>query len=224
MKCYSKAPDECAARVAHLLKLFHPTLVAAQVTFDLLSVADEEGESCLTHQGYPAAAVVRIVDAKGRTMGRGDAEIVIDEPSYMGMTEPEKDALLDHELYHVELRMGVKKDTQEEFVKLDENGRPKLKLRKHDVQAGWFSEIAKRHGAASLERKQALNIYLAGQQTFFAFDIQQHVAIAAAHVKQIEAGNPTPDETATVTITSGGKSVTVPRGTFSKMAAARAAK
>lgn len=180
-KSYSKAPDECGERVAHLLKLFHPDLVKAGVTVDLISIANDDGEPCLTHQGYPAAAVVRIVDSKGRTMGRGDAEIVIDEAYYIGLTDAEKDALLDHELYHIELKMRTNKETGEEMLALDENGRPKLKLRKHDVQAGWFSEIAKRHGAASLERKQALSIYLAGQQTYFAFDAGEQVKMIEAH-------------------------------------------
>ncbi len=33
-------------------------------------------------------------------------------------------------------------------------GRPQLKLRKHDVEVGWFKCVAERNGAASLERIQ----------------------------------------------------------------------
>jgi hypothetical protein len=164
-KSYSKAPDECHGRVGHLIKLFRPDLRDAGLTIDLISVTndDPEGEA-LTHQGYPAYAVVRVVDSKGRTMGRGDAEIVIDEAKYITMTDAQKDALFDHEIHHIELKLNKKGR-----VKLDENGRPKIGLRKHDIQVGWFEEIAKRHGAASLECKQATQIYLQHTQTLFAF-------------------------------------------------------
>lgn len=165
MKSYSKAPEECSDRVAHLITLFHPGLRDAGLRIDLISVANDDPDAhALTLNGYPCAAVVRIIDPKGRTMGRGDAEIVIDEARYLPMTDPEKDALLDHEIYHIELQLG-----KNDRVKLDENGRPKLKLRKHDYQFGWFEEIAKRHAAASMEIKQATRLFLAEKQTFFAF-------------------------------------------------------
>jgi hypothetical protein len=37
----------------------------------------------------------------------------------------------------------------------DDLKRPKLKLRKHDVEVGWFAIVAGRHGSASLEIEQA---------------------------------------------------------------------
>lgn len=173
-KVFSKAPDECHDRVKHLIKLFRPDLRDAGLRIDLISVTndDPEGEA-LTHQGYPAYAVVRAIDSKGRTMGRGDAEIVIDEAKYITMTDAQKDALLDHEIHHIELKLNKKGR-----VKLDENGRPKIGMRKHDVQIGWFEEIAKRHGQASIECKQATQIFLSGAQTFFAFvgDEQKQLA------------------------------------------------
>jgi hypothetical protein len=166
MKQYSKAPDEVTERAAHLVKLFHTPLRDAGLRVDLISVTSDDPDSpALTHQGYPAAAVVRAVDSKGRTMGRGDAEIVIDEAHYLTMTDAQKDALIDHELYHIELKVSNKTGR----VKLDEHGRPKLRMRKHDFQAGWFHEIAQRHGAASLECQQAANLVLTCKQIYFEF-------------------------------------------------------
>lgn len=166
MKTYSKAPDEVYDRAKHIIKLFYPHLQDAGLRIDILSIAgDDEEVPVLTHQGYGAAAVVRIVDVKGRTMGRGDAEIVIDECCWLKMDPAEKDALLDHEIHHILLRTVGKSSV----VILDERGRPKLKLKKHDRQFGWFDEIAKRHGHASGEVKQAMRIVAEARQIYFDF-------------------------------------------------------
>ncbi len=165
-KIYSKAPDECIERVAHLIKLFHSPLLLADVKIDLLSVAnDDDDKPALALHGYPCLAIIRITGVKERTKGAGDAEIIIDESRYLALDDPSRDALLDHEIYHLELRIDKKTDK----VKLDCRGRPKLGMRKHDVQIGHFIEIAERHGAASIECKQATNLYLSHQQTLFAF-------------------------------------------------------
>lgn len=174
MKTYSRMPDEATARVTHLVKLFHRDLLDAGVRFDLLSVSHDKEGHCLKHSGYPADAVVRATSIKERTKGAGDVEILVDEARYLGMTEAEKDALLDHEIEHVELKI----DKKTERVKLDCRGRPKVGMRKHDVQIGWFASIAQRHGIASGEVKQATRIWLDGQQTFFAF-LDQPVALNA---------------------------------------------
>lgn len=163
-KTYSKAPDECTDRVAHLLKIFHPQLRDVGLKIDLLSVSTDKLESPLKLNGYPCAAIVRVVDVKGRTMGRGDAEIVIDEAMYLKMPDDHKDALLDHELYHIALKFD-----KHGVLKRDERGRPKIGMKKHDYQFGWFAEIAQRHGVASMEVKQATKLFLAEKQTLFAF-------------------------------------------------------
>lgn len=166
MKTYSKAPSEATDRVAHLIKLFYRELLDAGVKIDLISVAtDKIGKPALMHNGYAAYAVVRALGPKERTMGRGDAEIVIDEEQYLKLSTEQKDALLDHELHHIKLIPDKKTGRP----KLDCRGRPRLGMKKHDYQFGWFSEIAKRHGIASMEVKQAHMMFLAERQTLFAF-------------------------------------------------------
>lgn len=167
MKTYAKMPDETTERVAHILKLFHPELLNAGVRFDLLSVASDKEGPALTHQGYAAAAVVRATSVKERTKGAGDVEIVFDEACYLGMSDAEKDALVDHEIEHVELKI----DRKTQRVKLDCRGRPKVGMRKHDAQFGWFTVIAERHGEASGEVQQARKLFALGEQIFFPFAI-----------------------------------------------------
>lgn len=165
-KIYSPAPSGVAERVAHLVKVFHPDIHAAGVKIDLISVADDdpEVEHALKLRGMPAYATCRAVDVKGRTMGRGDVEIVIDEAKYLTMPDATKDAVLDHEIEHIELQISKKGK-----VKLDCVRRPKIKMKLHDVEFGWFESVAKRHGIASIECKQATKLFVFHEQIFFGF-------------------------------------------------------
>jgi len=148
MKSYTPASEEVQERALALIRRFHPDLARVQVRIDFIFVStDSEDAPALTPGGYPAQAVVKIIGPKERAMERGDAEIVIDEANWNDLTAAERDALLDHELYHLEVAMN-KNGTRE---KRDCCGRPVLKMRKHDRQFGWFDAIARRHGSASLE-------------------------------------------------------------------------
>jgi hypothetical protein len=68
--------------------------------------------------------------------------------------------LIDHELTHL-----AKKGTI--FDPLD---RPKLSMRLHDHQFGWFDQIAKRHGRASIEVKQVRAFFESSGQMYFDFE------------------------------------------------------
>lgn len=174
-KSYSKAPDETTDRVAHIIKLFYPELREAGVKVDLLSVVnDSEDKPALTHGGYAAAAVIRVVGIKERAKGAADVEITIDEVGYLRMNDAQKDALLDHELYHV----VVKREKKTNRVALDCRGRPKIGMRKHDYQFGWFREIAERHGPASGEVQQATRLFLNEKQVLFEFAMGESTRLA----------------------------------------------
>jgi hypothetical protein len=64
--------------------------------------------------------------------------------------EDQQNALIDHEVTHISLVINRKG-----ILTLDDLGRPKLKMRKHDFEVGWFHSIAERYGAASFEVQQA---------------------------------------------------------------------
>lgn len=166
-KVYATAPSGVAERVAHIMKCFHRPLFDAGLKVDVLSVADTdpECEHALKLRGIPAYAIVRILDIKQRIKGHGDAEIHIDEATWLTLPDATKDAVIDHELTHLEVVINPKSKR----VKLDCAGRPKLKMRLHDAEFGWFQSVAERHGAASIECKQATKLFLVHAQTFFAF-------------------------------------------------------
>lgn len=154
---------------AELLKQFegHAPLLDANVTIEIImahGARDDDGDLCgdaITHHGRKALGLCKIVKELDRVKGMADAEILLDGDYWPTIDEDNQRALLDHELHHISLKL---KDGQHQF---DCAGRPKLKLRKHTIEVGWFSVIAERHGAASLERIQAKEIMDEAGQYFF---------------------------------------------------------
>ena len=162
MKTYTRAPHDVNDRVLRLVNRFHPDLKKYAVTFDLLFIHGDE--PALTLHGAPCFAIVHAVPLKERVKGGADAEIIIDGEKYSRMCEETKDALIDHELFHLE----ISKDG-EQIVQYDDLHRPKLKMRKHDREFGWFDEMVRRHGAYSIESQQARMIVKDTGQLYFSF-------------------------------------------------------
>lgn len=145
MKTYSQASDDVERTIARMrLEHYAPDLDG--VTIAALFVYDTEAsEPVLMHGGYPAQATVRITPVKDRALGMADAVIVIDRSNWLTLTVAQRDALIDHEMYHLERAT----DPDTELPLTDAVDRPKLKMRRHDRQYGWFDAIAERHGRAS---------------------------------------------------------------------------
>lgn len=165
MKCYSQASsDVLETHIARMQAEHHPDLQG--VTIGALFVFDtESSEPVLMHQGYGALAVVRITPMRERALGVADAVIVVDRSSWLGLKALQRDALIDHELEH--LRRAIDEDTGK--AKFDALNRPKLRMRHHDHQLGWFDSIARRHGENSPEMLQAKQLLQQTQQLYFDF-------------------------------------------------------
>lgn len=205
MKTYTHASESVVARCVALMKKYHLDLSNIQLRVDVLMVSSNKPGPVLKLHGRSCAAIVRIVSLRDRVKGGGDAEIVIAEAGWMRLTEEEQDGLLDHELYHIELKParggGVARDT---------HGRPKLAMVDHDYEFGWFDEIARRHGDAAPEVRQARSLFREGRQSLFAF-------IAAD-------GSVTPEKgIISVTISAAGKTVEMTAKQFSELAKKRSA-
>lgn len=159
MKTYSESSSDVDASINRMLKSYHDEL--RDVTIGALFVFDEEGsEPVLKFQGYPAAAVVKITGLRDRALGIADAVITVDRATWQTLSAPQKDALIDHELEHLERVL----DEETERPKFDSLDRPKLRLRRHDHQLGWFDSVAARHGEASMEMRQAKQLMTQTQQ------------------------------------------------------------
>lgn len=152
---YQKAPKEVAERAKALIEKHHFDLNNNDVHVDYIfanaTVNDDGVPSgpAISHGGYPALGVARILGSKDRVMGRGDCEIVIDGDRWPNLSDAQQDALLDHELEHFQLKFDKYGGTV-----MDDSHRPKMKVKKHDHQFGWFDSIALRHGADSIEVNQ----------------------------------------------------------------------
>lgn len=157
MPLYEKARAECFQTCSRMLEKYHGPLRDAGVTVDLLFAKkrpDDSGEinpesHALKLHGYPVAAMVKANAYKARVQGHADAEIIIDGDRWDEWSDDEKDALIDHELEHLEL-----KTDKDGNVRRDDLDRPKLRVRLHDHEFGWFDAVARRHGRASFEVQQ----------------------------------------------------------------------
>lgn len=153
MTTYERADADTVAQVAARAEDYYPDLTAAEVRFDVLLAygTRKEGQivtPAIRHHGYPALAVIRVLGTKDRAAGRADVELTIDGDHWIHMGEARRFALIDHELHHLAL---VWEDEERRVPKPDDNGRPRLKLRKHDFEIGGFHDIAKRHKAEAPE-------------------------------------------------------------------------
>jgi hypothetical protein len=149
-KCYEICGADVDKMVLTSMKKQHREIAEEGVTVQCIFVFDGSKHSCLSLHGYPAAAVVRRTSLKDRAKGMADAEIVIDKVWWDAASTDQQEALIDHELEHLELALDANN-----AVKEDDLGRPKLKLKPHDWQLGGFASIVKRHGSAACEFQMA---------------------------------------------------------------------
>lgn len=185
---YDRAPASVAKRGQRIIEQYHSALKAAAATIDYAFAFNDEGPA-VTGNGYPADAKVKVVSLKDRALGRADAEIIIDANRWESFTDAEQDALLDHEIQHLKVRTNAVG-----AILYDDCKRPKLQLRNHDHQFGWFDCIARRHGLASGEVRQAMafvaevgKVYLQGEFDFSA-DKTEQAAQAVRSVTVLERG------------------------------------
>lgn len=163
MPLYERAPKEINEIAAAILCKYesHKPLLDYRVKIDYILALPEEGECAIKWHGSRAYGLARILGLKDRAMGRGDAEILIDGEFRKACDAAELEALLDHELHHLEVQVEDGK------MKKDALARPKLKMRKHDFQVGWFHVIAQRHGKNSIEVQQADSLVHSAGQLYF---------------------------------------------------------
>lgn len=209
---YERADADVLEVVRRMMDEHHQDLVEVEARICVMMATaprNEHGEllaEAVKLNGYPCQAVAKIIPYKQRAAGREDAEITIDADNWKNLSDGERDALIDHELTHFD----VKRD-EEGNVKSDDCGRPKLGMRLHDYQMGFFDVIAKRHGDASYEVKQAKVFADKCGQFYFGFATPPDRSVESLPAKLPEGG------ISSVTFSSGGKSVTLDHTTREKI-------
>jgi hypothetical protein len=205
--------DEVLKIAKLLIAAFEPLRPLEKVKVDFVwAFADlnDKGEQCndaITLRGHRAYGLCRIVNLKDRAKGNGDAEIVIDHDYWQEIPEAQQRALVDHELNHIQICVNKKGDP-----KFDDLNRPKLALRKHDIEVGWFSSVAQRHGAHSLEQIQAKQILDSDGQYLWPQLVQGGTQVSSP--KRLAGVD---EDKSTVTISAEGmKPVTMTTAEFSR--------
>ena len=169
---YTKCDEDVMGVVRKMTDKYHPDLKEAGAKVACLFAHAEKNENgeatgpAVTVGGYACAAKIKIIGLKERCDGRADAEIVIDADQWDESTDDRRFALIDHELHH----LHIKRNRDSGTIQRDDLDRPKMKLRKHDHQFGWFDIVAQRHGEASYEVSQAKCFVDTRGQMYFGWE------------------------------------------------------
>lgn len=156
MPWYERGERQHYEVLAKAMKKYHADLADAEVRVQIVvahASEDANGEPtgpAVRLHGMACLAVVRILGLKDRLLREHDAEITLDGDNWPHWSAAKRLSVMDHELTHLELQ--VHKDSG--IVQRDDLDRPKLKMRPHDWQVGWFHEVAERHGVESVEVQQ----------------------------------------------------------------------
>lgn len=156
MSWYSIANEEVNLTIQKVMKENHGDLHNAGVTITALIARSEDGPA-LKVGGKEALGCIRVTKLTERTLGLGDALMILDGESMMAWSSKRLQAVIDHELRH--LMLAKNKRTGE--IQCDDEGRPKLRIRPHDFEFGWFARTAELYGEESYEVSQAREIVAA---------------------------------------------------------------
>jgi hypothetical protein len=155
---FSLPDEDDVTLLTRAIDNWHPSLFEHGVRVQVIMATGDGEKPAVTHGGYPARATVRVVPLKDRLTKGFDAEVVVDYLWWRDANVKRRAALLDHELMHLEVRMKKVerprgyRGPDEYVVDLDDLGRPKLKLRKGDWNAGdGFADCVARHGDDAAE-------------------------------------------------------------------------
>ena len=152
MSTYRLADRTVHAFVEDVMHRYHRDLVENDVTVEVLFAHGGDGPA-ITHQGWPAMALVKINPQKERAAGLKDARIVVDGDRWEDWDDRRRTAIIDHELQH----LRVQRDKWG-GVKTDACNRPLLEMREHDWQFGGFDTLVRRHGINSVEAQSVASV------------------------------------------------------------------
>jgi hypothetical protein len=156
MSWYSKATEEVDLTVMKVMEQNHHELYDAGVTVTTLIARSEDGPA-IKVRGCEAAGCIRITKLTERTLGMGDALMILDGERLDSWTSKRLQAVIDHELRHLVLSKSKKTGA----IQRDDLDRPRLKIRMHDFEFGWFARTAELYGEDSYEVSQAREIVTA---------------------------------------------------------------
>lgn len=169
-KVFHKADESVMGVVRDMIREHHPDVEGAGVRVGVIMVepaTNEDGEvvaPAVKFAGAEAVAVCRKVARKMRTLLPYEAIIEVDMNRWQELSDESRAALLDHEITHIEVVRGD--DGQ---VAMDDDLRPKIRLRPDDFILTGFYSVIERHGADALEYQSVSRLIDEHGQRLFAF-------------------------------------------------------
>lgn len=143
---YEKAPPAVLELIRQVMKEHHERLCPMVAVGAVMAYSSDARPAVKLH-GAACAATIRLTNPRQRRAVEGtpDAIITIDGNRWEFLSPAQQQALLDHELTHLEL---IYKDASPELAS---DGRPKLRMRPDDWTLTGFAEVVERHGPDALE-------------------------------------------------------------------------
>jgi hypothetical protein len=190
MKRYFLANDAALALLGKAMSQWHAKLFEEEVKVALVMVdlpRDDQGiptGPALSRNGLAITAQSRLLNERDRLVSGRDLIIEVDALHWGDIDDPQRLAILDHELTHVQIRKK-----KEAFVRRAD-GSVRLGLIPDDYAMTGFVICAKRHGRNSAEVR-GLAALRAGAQLLFDFAMEMGEQVGSAAQEIIDA---LPDE------------------------------
>jgi len=157
-KIYIRATDAERAVLQRVMTTYHPALLQANIKVAMTMARKFDGNEqpvhCVKFAGANAAAITRTIPLRRRVYDEHDAEIEVDGLTWDELSEAQREALLDHELNHIRASVG-----DDNAVRLDDMGRPKVNLVPDDFTLTGFYAIGRRHGRTALEWRSVSHVH-----------------------------------------------------------------
>ena len=153
---YEKCDDAVEKLAKKIINKHIPDIAEADVLIEYAFASAEKDKNgdpvghAIVKGGYPKAGYCQVISAKERALGRADVRIMLDKDYWEKIPEDQRTALMHHELHHI-----IVKRTPDGDIDTDEYSRPKIKMRLHDREFGFFDKIAQLYGKASVEVQSA---------------------------------------------------------------------
>lgn len=172
MPTFEKAKRELYTRLAEVCAEYHPELEQIELKIGVVfafATTNDDGEPtglALSRGGKEVAWVAKVTDAAQRLTGSPDLLVKLNGDQWADWSEARQTSVLDEVLYAVE----IVRDKETGNPESDDAGRPRIKLKKWDIDVQGFETIVRRHGEASLCRKALDHVYDRLRQQTLAFD------------------------------------------------------
>jgi Putative phage metallopeptidase len=158
---FDEPDDELTALLATVMRIYRPTLHAAEVRVGIVVASNPNGDAVM-HRGHPAFGCIKVLSPVDRLKKKYEAELKIDGDKYPDLRPRQLQALLFHELLHIDLKKwwetSILDDDGEPTGETtlhwesDDRGRPKLKGVTGDWSAGdGFARVCAVFGADAIE-------------------------------------------------------------------------